>query len=154
MSANAGDWVRSLDWECPLEEEMATHSSILTWEIPWTKDPGRLQSMGSQKSWTQLSNLTATAKKSNTSFYKCETSKVEVTWKRCCDCLMIQVKLGRLLDSCTAQLFALHPCLSKYHCHWGSCEKCSSNAHPGYLDLNLHFSKIPVWFVHIVEFES
>ena len=39
-----------------LEKEMATHSSILAWEIPWTKEPGRLQSMGSQKIWTQLSN--------------------------------------------------------------------------------------------------
>ena len=46
--------VRSLDQEDPLEEEMATHSRILAWEIPWTEDPGRLQSMGSQKSWTRL----------------------------------------------------------------------------------------------------
>ena len=45
-------WVQSLDWEDPLENEMATHSSILAWEIPWTKEPGELQSMGSQKSWT------------------------------------------------------------------------------------------------------
>ena len=37
----------------PLEKEMATHSIILAWEIPWTEEPGRLQSMGSQKSWTQ-----------------------------------------------------------------------------------------------------
>ena len=37
----------SLDQEEPLEEEMATHSSILAWEIPWTVEPGRLQSMGS-----------------------------------------------------------------------------------------------------------
>ena len=37
---------------------MATHSSILAWEIPWTEDPGGLQSMGSQKSWTQLNDLT------------------------------------------------------------------------------------------------
>ena len=43
-------WVRSLGWEDPLEEEMATHSSILAWEIPWTEEPGWLQSMGSQKS--------------------------------------------------------------------------------------------------------
>ena len=39
-----------------LEEEMATHSSILTWEIPWTGEPGGLQSMGLQKSWIQLSD--------------------------------------------------------------------------------------------------
>ena len=42
-------WVGSLDWEDPLEEEMATHSSMLAWEIPWTKELGRLQSMGSQR---------------------------------------------------------------------------------------------------------
>ena len=41
--------VQSLGWEDPLEEEMAAHSSILAWKIPWTKDPGRLQSMGSQR---------------------------------------------------------------------------------------------------------
>ena len=40
--------VRSLGWEDPLEEEMAMHSSILAWEIPWTEEPGGLQSMGSQ----------------------------------------------------------------------------------------------------------
>src|SRR5574341_967679 len=41
-------WVRSLGWEDPLEKEMATHSSILAWRIPWTEEPGRLQNMGSQ----------------------------------------------------------------------------------------------------------
>ena len=41
--------VQSLDREDPLEKEMATHSSTLAWKIPWTEEPGRLQSMGSQK---------------------------------------------------------------------------------------------------------
>ena len=45
-------WVRSLGQEDPLEKEMATHSSILAWEITWTEEPGRLQSMVSQKSDT------------------------------------------------------------------------------------------------------
>ena len=49
-------WVQSLGQEDPLEKEMATHSSILAREIPWTEEPGRLQSMGSQKSWTRLSH--------------------------------------------------------------------------------------------------
>ena len=40
--------VRSLGWEDPLEKEMATHSSTLAWRIPWTEEPGGLQSMGSQ----------------------------------------------------------------------------------------------------------
>ena len=41
--------VLSQDWEDPLEEEMSTYSTILAWEIPWTEEPGRLQSTGSQK---------------------------------------------------------------------------------------------------------
>ena len=48
--------VQSPGLEDPLEKEMAIHSSILVWEIPWTEEPGRLQSLGSQKSWTQLTN--------------------------------------------------------------------------------------------------
>ena len=40
--------VQSLGWEDPLEKEMATHSGILAWEIPWTEQPGGLQAMGSQ----------------------------------------------------------------------------------------------------------
>ena len=43
------DWVRSLGWEDPLEKEMATHSSTVAWKISWTEEPGRLQSMGSQR---------------------------------------------------------------------------------------------------------
>ena len=42
-------WVLSLGWEDPLEKEMATHSSILAWRIPWTEEPGGLQSTGSQR---------------------------------------------------------------------------------------------------------
>ena len=51
--------VQSLGQEDPLEKEMATHSSILAWKIPWTEEPGRLQSMGS-KSRTRLSDFTFT----------------------------------------------------------------------------------------------
>ena len=42
-------WVLSLGWEDPLEEGMATHSSVLAWRIPWTEEPGGLQSMGLQR---------------------------------------------------------------------------------------------------------
>ena len=42
-------WVRSLGGKDPLEKEMATHSSILAWKIPWMEEPGRVQSMGSQR---------------------------------------------------------------------------------------------------------
>ena len=53
LPANPGDpWVVKI----PVEKEMATHSSILAWEIPWVEEPGGLQSMGSQKSQTRLSD--------------------------------------------------------------------------------------------------
>ena len=52
--------VRSLGREDPLGNEMATHSRILAWEIPWTKQPAGLQSMGWRKSWTRLRELTTT----------------------------------------------------------------------------------------------
>ena len=42
-------WVQSLGWKDPLEKEMATHSNTLAWKTPWMEEPGRLQSMGSQR---------------------------------------------------------------------------------------------------------
>ena len=50
--ARAGDMVRCLDQEDPLKKEMATHSSILAWEIPWAEEHGEQLFMGLQKSWT------------------------------------------------------------------------------------------------------
>jgi len=49
MQKTQETWVQSLGPEDPLEKEMATHSSILAWRIPWTEEPGRLQSMGLQR---------------------------------------------------------------------------------------------------------
>ena len=46
LSTMRETWVRGLGWEDPLEKEMAIHSSIIAWKIPWTEEPGRLQSMG------------------------------------------------------------------------------------------------------------
>ena len=56
LSAMQETRVRSLDQEDPLVKGMATHSGILAWRIPWTEKPDRLQSMGSAKSQTQLSD--------------------------------------------------------------------------------------------------
>ena len=56
LPAIAGDVVWSLGQTDPLEKEMASHFSLFAWEIPWTEEPGGMQSMGSQKSWTQLSD--------------------------------------------------------------------------------------------------
>ena len=49
LPATRETWVRSLGWEDPLEKEMATHSSILAWRIPWTEEPAGLQSIGLQR---------------------------------------------------------------------------------------------------------
>ena len=49
--------VQSLAWEDPLEKEMATHSSIFAWKIPWTEEPGRLQSMGLLIFWGKKKSL-------------------------------------------------------------------------------------------------
>ena len=57
LSTMRGTWVRSLGREDPLEKEMAIHSGTIAWKVPWTEEPGRLQSMGSQ-SRTQLSYFT------------------------------------------------------------------------------------------------
>ena len=64
LSAMQETQVRSLGWEDPLEKEMAGHSSILAWKIPWTAEPGRLLSMGSQRvghSWATSLHFTSSA---------------------------------------------------------------------------------------------
>ena len=74
LPAVQATWVRSLDQEVPLEKGIATHSSILAWKIPWTKEPGGLQSMESQTvqhDWatnTHISHLKET-KSSNLNYY-------------------------------------------------------------------------------------
>ena len=68
-------WVWSLGWEDPLEKEMATHYTILAWIIPWTEEPGRLKSRGSQRirhDW-----VTFTLKKKNR-VRKCQKSKIKL----------------------------------------------------------------------------
>ena len=52
-------WVPSLAWEDPLEKGTATHSSILSWRIPWTKEPSGLQSMGMQRVYVTLGKFTS-----------------------------------------------------------------------------------------------
>ena len=62
-------WVRSLVWEDPLEKEMATHSSILAWKIPWTEEPGGLQSIGLQGVGYDWSNLACIRINNNVDIY-------------------------------------------------------------------------------------
>ena len=65
-------WVQSLGWQDPMEEEMATHSSILAWKIPWTEKPSKLQSMGSQRVRHDRARTHARSS-NNTSEYTTET---------------------------------------------------------------------------------
>ena len=60
MQETQETWIQSLNWEDGLEEGMATHSSILAWRIPWTEEPGGLQSMGLQGVWHNWSNWART----------------------------------------------------------------------------------------------
>ena len=57
LSTMRETWVRSLGQEDPLEKEMAPHSSTIAWKTPWTEEPGRLQSMGSQRDTTERLHL-------------------------------------------------------------------------------------------------
>ena len=73
-------WVRSLGWEGPLEKEMATLSSILVWRIPWTEDPGRVQSTGLQRVGHDLETCTHTTSNSIHEIMKEVKGKDEHTW--------------------------------------------------------------------------
>ena len=74
-ACRVGAWVQSLGWEDPLKKEKATHFSPLAWRIPWTEEPGSLQSMGVTKSWTRLSDShTHTSEcpgRGRTAFFSC-----------------------------------------------------------------------------------
>ena len=75
-------WVQSLGQENPLEKEMATHSSILTWRIPWTEEPGGLQSMGLQRAgndWAANTLVGESCRKREITFYQKEHFLVELT---------------------------------------------------------------------------
>ena len=103
LPANEETWVWSLDQEDPLEKEMATHSSILAWEIPRTEESGGLQPLGLQKGQTQLSDEAMTSTY-GTSFPRKKDIKIEPNFiflqphyeqNNCFLCLW-SVSLGRL----------------------------------------------------------
>ena len=86
--------------EDPLEKEMAPHSSILAWKIPWTEEPGGLQSMGSQKCWTQL----VTKQQQQIYVYMCVRVYISV-----CVCVYIQLihfaVQQKIAQHCKATIF-------------------------------------------------
>ena len=84
LPATQETWVQSLGREDFLENEMATHSSILAWEMPWTEEPGRLWSMESQKSQTSLSDYIHTHIDNKSLLYSTGnyTQHFEIIYKR------------------------------------------------------------------------
>ena len=73
-------WVQSLGWEDALEEDMATHSNILIWRIPWTEEPGELQSKGSRRVGYNWSNLASVQWNITHALKKNETVPFVATW--------------------------------------------------------------------------
>ena len=69
--------VQSLGWEDPLEEEMATNSSILAWKIPWTEEPGRLQYIGSQRVGHDQSDLAHIDNYLKHKWIECSNQKID-----------------------------------------------------------------------------
>ena len=80
LPAMGETWVGSLGWEDPLEESMATHSSVLAWRIPWTGKSGRLQSMASQR----VGHNRATKHRATESYQKILSDEVsaETFWQK------------------------------------------------------------------------
>ena len=78
---NEETWVRSLDWEDPLEKEMAAHSSILAWKIPWMAEPGGLLSMGSQRARHDWATSLHFCQINNGIFHRLRQIILKFVWK-------------------------------------------------------------------------
>ena len=83
MPAMQETWVQSLGCEDSLEKEMATHSSILAWRIPWTEEPVGLQSTGVAKSRTQLSDFTSLQSRIKNKMYILQITEGSMKTKTC-----------------------------------------------------------------------
>ena len=119
-------WVWFLGWEDPLEKEMATHSSILEWKIPWSKELGRLQSMGSQKvrhDWATKQHSTLTESSHDITFSEHTASK-EPDQNR-----ILSLRFQNALSPATPSLL----------CHSSCCH---------YHTLPWHF--LPYYYVHVL----
>ena len=116
-------WVQSLGQDDPLEKEMATHSSILAWRIPWTEAPDGLQSMGLQRAGHDWATNTQIGKKLEIQFLSC-ASHISSAQKphiassshtRQCQCKILPLWQKVLLDSIVLKHFPNHPSYSHAH---------------------------------------
>ena len=139
--------VQSLDQEDPLEKEMATPSSTLAWKIPWTEKPGRLQSMGIAKNWTQLSDFTFTfhfTEYNTLKFYPCchkwqDFILFSKDWNKLiyqCICINLSCFLCPYIHQWTVRPF---PCLgySEQYCNRHSFEWVFSFSLDKYLEVDM-----------------
>ena len=99
LPAMQESWVQFLGWEDPWEKKMTIHSSILAWEIPWTEEPGRLRSMGSQESdRTQQETTTLNGYSSACQLYLNKTGKMKTFYlgkpdaKLTLNCVLIKLE--------------------------------------------------------------
>ena len=90
-------WVQSLRWEDPLEKGMATHSSILAWRIPWTEEPGGLQSMGLKRVGHKWSDLACVACVSSAKKMPTDSSRTLVEKKKL---NLLSVQFSSVAQSC------------------------------------------------------
>ena len=106
LSAMQETWVRSLSWENPLEKGMATLSSILAWRIPWTEEPGRLQSIGPHAELDMIELLTL----SFTSFFGTVMVPLGVSFSLLIeDQGLVKVDKSAILDPSDSNRFILCP---------------------------------------------
>ena len=92
-----------------LEKEIATHSSILAWEIPWTEEPGMLQSVGSQKSWTFLATKQQQKQYSIVYIYNISFIHSSVKGHLCCFHVVTIVNIAAMNIAC---MYLFGPCFS------------------------------------------
>ena len=117
LPAMGETWVQSLGWEDPLEEGMATHSSILAWKIPWMQEPGRLQSMGSLgvgHDWVTSLSLVG-EENGNPLHYSCPESPRDggAWWAAIYGVTQIRTRLKQLRSS--SSLFSMSVSLFLFH---------------------------------------
>ena len=114
-------WVWSLGWEDPLEKEMATHTSILAWRIPWMEEPGGLQSMGLQ-SQTRLSDFTSLHFSQSCNFSSSHVRMWELDHKEgCCSVAQSCLTVYKPMDlTMTVGFPVLHHLLelAQTYVHW------------------------------------
>ena len=121
LSAMQKTQVQSLGWEDPLEKEMAAHSSILTWKIPWISEPGRLPSMGLQRVGHDWATSLSLSLEGFIGLHR--TIQLQILWHQ---------QLGHKLDYCDIEWFALETNWDHSVLFETACKYCNSDSFVDY----------------------